>query len=345
MDRVSPFAAEWVPTRVRWTEAGGMLDWCHLGDLRFTDPFFAQTIDRAMRHPFNLLFQRSSPLETLPEQTPELRPAGLIFHMTRCGSTLVSRMLASLPTTLVLSEPPPVDQVLRAPAGLPGVTTDRIVGWLRAVAGSLARRRHKDEREFVIKLDGWHTLALPLIRRAFPDVPWAFLYRQPIEVLGSIGSMPPHQMLPGGIDPALLGLSPPQASAMSLDRYAAVVLERICRAAIEHHARDNGLLIEYRELPNAVAERLLAHFGLDCDAEALARMGEIARFDAKQPTLRYSDDSAAKRAAASPEMHELAGTLLAPLYAQLEKLRNAQDQSIAKARPSRPITKQGRATG
>jgi hypothetical protein len=320
MDSVSPFGAEWAPTRVRWAEDGPIVDWCHLGDLRFSDPFFAQTIERAMRHPFNLLFQRSSPLEALAEQTPELRPAGLIFHMTRCGSTLVSRMLASLPTTLVLSEPPPVDQVLRPPAALPGVTIERLIGWLRAVVVALGRRREPEQREFVIKLDGWHAMALPLIRRAFPDVPWAFLYRQPIEVLESLDRMRPHQMMPGGINPALIGLSPPQALAMSPDRYAAVLLERICRAAIEHHARDSGLLIEYRELPNAVAERLLVHFGLDCDAEALARMGEIARFDAKQPTLRYSDNSAAKRAAATPEMHELADAL-APLYAQLEKLR------------------------
>jgi hypothetical protein len=321
MDRVSAFGAEWIPARIRWTEAGPMVDWCHLGDLRFTDPFFAQTINRAMAHPFNLLFQRSSPLETLSEQVPELRPAGLIFHMTRCGSTLVTQMLASLPANVALSEPSPIDHVLRAPAGLPGVTADRIVGWLRAVTAALGRRRHKEQRDFVIKLDGWHALVLPLIRRAFPDVPWAFLYRRPVEVLGSIGMMPPYQMLPGGIDPALVGLSRPQALAMSLDRYAALVLERICRAAIEHHARANGLLIEYRELPDAMAERLLAHFGLDCDAAALARMREIARFDAKQPTLHYSDDSAAKRDAATPEMHELAETSLMPLYAQLEKLR------------------------
>ena len=325
MDRVSSFGAEWAPTRVRWTDAGGTVDWCHLGDLRFTDPFFAQTLDRAMGHPFNLLFHRSCPLETLGEQAPELRPAGLIFHMTRCGSTLVTQMLASLATTVALAEPLPLDHVLRAPAGLPGVTTDRIIGWLRAVTAALARRRHKEQRDFVIKLDGWHTLALPLIRRAFPDVPWAFLYRQPVEVLGSIERMRPHQMLPGGIDPGLLGLSPPQARAMSIDRYAAVVLERICRAAIERHAQDNGLLIEYRELPNAVPERLLPHFALDCDAEALARMGEIARFDAKQPTLTYVDDSEAKRRAATPEMHELADTLLAPLYAQLETLRKEQN--------------------
>ena len=323
MDRaIGPFGAEWVPTRVRWTDRGPMVDWCHLGDLRFTDPFFAQTIDRAMAHPFNLLFRRSSPLEDLVEfQAPELRPAGLIFHMTRCGSTLITRMLASLPAVVVLSEPPPIDHLLRAPARQPGVTIEALLHWLRALTAALGRRRQPEQRELIIKLEGWHALLLPLIRRAFPDVPWAFLYRQPVEVLASIDRMRPYQMLPSGIDPALVGLSLPQATGMSLDRYAAVVLERICHAALEHHGQAPGLLIEYRELPNAVPDRLAAHFGLDCDGDDVARMREVARFDAKRPDLPCSDDSAAKRRAASPHMHELAETMLAPVYAQLEKLR------------------------
>jgi hypothetical protein len=301
-----------------------MVDWCHLGDLRFTDPFFAQTIDRAMAHPFNLLFGRSSALDALDEpEASALRPAGLIFHMTRCGSTLITRMLASLRTAVVLSEPPPIDHLLRAPAGQPDVTIDRILGWVRGLTAALGRRRHPEERELIIKLEGWHTLLLPQIRRAFPDVPWAFLYRQPLEVLASLDLMRPHRMMPGAIAPALVGLSSSQALAMPLDRYAAVMLERICRVAAEHCGEGDGMLIEYRELPDAVPARLLAHFGLDCGAGDMARMREVARFDAKQPTLRYSDDSAAKREAASPQINELAETMLAPVYAQLEKLRTA----------------------
>jgi hypothetical protein len=50
-------------------------------------------------------------------------------------------------------------------------------------------------------------------------------------------------------------------------------------------------------------------------------MREVACFDAKAPTRRYADDSAAKRQAASAEIRHLAATLLAPLHAQLEALR------------------------
>jgi hypothetical protein len=321
MDRALTAAdAHWVPAQIRWTAAGPLVDWCHLGELRFSDPFFVQTINRAMGHPFNLLFRHSTPLEALAEPAAfELRPAGLIFHMTRCGSTLVARMLASLSGNVVLSEPGPLDQLLRVPSRWPNVTTDDLVRWLCAMIAALGRRRRADERDLFIKLAGWHILLLPLFRRAFPDLPWMFLYRDPVEVL-----TPMAQRFPLEIEPALLGLTWPQVGAMSSERYCALILERICRAAIEHCGCRGGLLIEHRELPEAVLTRLLQHFGRKCGADELARMREVARFDAKQPERGYVDDSHDKRAGASPEVRDLAATSLAPLYAQLEALRANQ---------------------
>jgi hypothetical protein len=314
----------WAPAQIRWTPPSPLVDWCHLGDLRFTDPFFEQTIERAMAHPFNLLFRRATPLAamTAPAQ-PELKPAGLIFHMSRCGSTLVTRMLAASPENVVLSEPGPLDQILRARARLPGLTEAQQVALLRGMTAALGRRRHPEERDLFIKLEGWHLLQFPLIRRAFPDVPWIFLYRDPLEVMASIGLMRPRQMMPGGIDAALLGLDPASAPTMTLNAFGARVLEQICEAALAH-AGDGGRLIEYRQLPDAVFGDALAHFGLRCGAETLAHMREVARFDAKRPGVLHADDSEQRRRAADAEMRDLAASLLAPLYARLETLRRAQ---------------------
>lgn len=312
---------DWVPAQLRWTPAGPLVDWCHLGALRFTDPFFAQTIGAAMGHSFNLLFRHSTPLAALAApEAPELRPAGLIFHMTRCGSTLIARMLAALRQNVVLSEPGPIDDILRIPGRRPDLAADDLERSLRAMVAALGRRRRAEERDLFIKLAGWHVLQLPLFRRAFPNVPWVFVYRAPIEVL-----TPMAQRFPLEIEPALLGLTWPQVGAMSCARYCAQILEQICRAAIAHYASvGGGLLIEHRQLPEAACGELLDHFGLRYDAGELARLRETARFDAKQPERRYLDDGNEKRRQATDEIRDLAATLLAPLYAQLDALRTRE---------------------
>jgi hypothetical protein len=314
--------AAWVPSAMRWTGVGPVLEWCHLGDLRFTAPFFEQTIGRAMTHPFNLLFGHTTPFATIAadgDESPELKLSGLIFHMSRCGSTVVSQMLTALPCNVVLSEPTPVDHALRIADRYPNVPDEEIVRCLRGVTVALGRRRNEPERDMFIKLDAWHILRFPLIRRAFPDVPWIFIYRDPLEVLASLARSRPSQMF-GSIHPALLGLDPPALTAMSLDAYSALVLERYCGAAIEHY-RDGGLLVEYRELPDAVCGKVSNHFDLRYGQAEIAAMRVAGQFDAKNPKKRFQPDGEAKQREASEEIRRLAQIKLESLYAQLESLR------------------------
>jgi hypothetical protein len=318
---MSRHSAAWVPSGIRWNGADPMVEWCHLGDLPITDPFFEQTVDRAMRQPFNLLFGHRTPLHELEQaQQAELKLAGLIFHMSRCGSTVVSQMLGALERNVVLSEPAALDQVVRLPTRLPDMR-DRLVPLMRGMVAALGRKRHA-ERDLVIKLDAWHVLLLPLFRRAFPTVPWVFVYREPLEVLSSLARSRPAQMLPGWIPASLL--SPAAlAAAADIDGYAVQVLACYLRAAIDHLA-DGGLLVKYRELPEAACTKIPAHFGLRYGEAELAAMRAAALQDAKSPRVRFRPDGAAKREEASAEMRLLTETHLAPLHARLEALRLAQ---------------------
>src|SRR4051794_1070428 len=95
----------WVPMRVYWQDSPPLVDWGHLDKRRFTEPFFSQTIDSCVRHPADLLFRHQTPLENLGEIAathPSARIAGFIFHMSRCGSTLLSQMLAAAPANIIL---------------------------------------------------------------------------------------------------------------------------------------------------------------------------------------------------------------------------------------------------
>ena len=66
-------------------------------------------------------------------------------------------------------------------------------------------------------------------RRAFPNVPWAFLYRDPVEVLVSQMHQRGMQMVPEIVPASLYGLN--GFDGGSIDGYSAQVLAKICEAA------------------------------------------------------------------------------------------------------------------
>src|SRR5215216_3426983 len=143
----------WTPIRLYWLQSSAFVDWCHSGELRFTDPFFDQTIEKCLRHPFNLLFRHQTPVDTLRlrhEARPGLPPTGFVFHLSRCGSTLISQMLAALPQNVVISEAPPLDSALRARFNNPRMTEGMRTLWLQWVVSALGQQRSDDEKYLFI---------------------------------------------------------------------------------------------------------------------------------------------------------------------------------------------------
>jgi hypothetical protein len=311
----------WVPIRLSWQESSPTIEWCYVGERCFIDPFFNQTIERCMRHPFNLLFRRQTSLETLGEwqrARPGLRPTGFIFHMSRCGSTLVSQMLASFRQNLVVSEAGPIDSVLRSKNRDSKITDDMRVSWLRAMVSALGQKRSGQEEHFFIKFDSWNTLNLDVIEQAFPGVPSIFLYRDPIEVMVSQLKRSGAHMVPGVIEPELFGLDASGLTQMQSEEYCARVLSSVCRAALEHKGDNPLILINYRRLPEVMWTSIVDFFRMNYTAADIERMKYIAQFDAKNPSLNFSDDSAATKLGASEAVKRMADKWVAPLYERLE---------------------------
>lgn len=299
----------WTPIRVH--ERGEpVVEWCWLDGATFDEPFFVQTVERALRNPFSLLFRQETPIAALDELEPGLQPSGFVLHGSRCGSTLVSQVLAAAPECLVLSEPPPVDQVLRARAP----EAER-VRWLRAIVSALGRPRTR-ERAYVLKLDAWAACDLRTLRAAFPDAPWVFLFREPLQVLVSHFRRRGAHMVPGALDPALFGLDGEAVARMAPEEYCARVLAAIYRAALDHR---DGLahFVDYADLPDAVFSRVLYAFGLEFDEASLARMREVTGLDAKNPHLFFTPDAEAKKLDAPPALREAADRWVRPLYEEL----------------------------
>jgi hypothetical protein len=324
--KVTPLPPDgWLPIRASWQGAELYVHWAYFGERPLRDPFFEGDVRACLYTPFNRLFRHVTPIETLAawlKTRPHLEPGGFIFHMSRCGSTLASQMLAALPSNIVVSEASPIDTVVQANRWRPDLSEDRQALWLYSIIGALGQKRSGNEQRYFVKLDCWHTLALPLFRRAFPAVPWVFLYRDPVEVLVSQLRIPGTQMIPGGVGPNLYGLERSYGPGTAEDYYAQV-LAKVVEPAVAHYASGGGLLVNYRQLPDALFTAILPHFGVACGAADRAAMMQAARYDAKAPGFEFASDSGAKQHAATPIARAAAQRWLGDLYRGLETLRGA----------------------
>jgi hypothetical protein len=290
--------------------------WAYFGRQRLTESFFRESASRMWRKPLNRAIALHTPLSVVLSAPSVPAPDGLIFHMSRCGSTLVAQMLAASPANIVVSEAQPIDAAVML-----GRQANDGGALLRAMVAVFSRRRGADHARLFLKLDCWHSLALPLFREAFPATPWIFQYRAPVEVLVSQARVAGSQMIPEFVSPAFYGLA-------ETDRdwgadYHARVLAKVCEGALMAFPEGGGVLIDYAQLPNGLFTKILPHFGVTLGAEERDLMAAAAQNDAKAPWTGFTADAQTKRAEASEEVREAAAAYLAEVHARLEFVRLA----------------------
>ena len=309
--------AGWIPLFLSIRDHQPTLDWGYMGRECFTEPFCQDTLQQLASRPFNRLLRRQSGLDLLLERAhsrPGLPLKGMVFHMSRCGSTLAAQWLTALPDSVVLSEPEPLDTLLQWPK--PHSDTETI----RALLAALGQPRRESDRQLFLKTDCWHMAHIDRLLTAFPGTPWVFIYRNPLEVLVSHQRMPGWHLVPGSMDGH--GLQPPDEVRNNTLAHGAWVLSAIldqARQAMERH--DNGLLLNYSELPKALESKLAAHFGLDLTDRDAENLRTVTVRHAKQRHGAFQPDSAEKCAAADAHILDLTERWLNEPYQLLEQLR------------------------
>jgi hypothetical protein len=128
-------------------------------------------------------------------------------------------------------------------------------------------------------------------------------------------------MVPGMLEPELLGFDPASVEPHALDLYAARVLGAICEAAVSHRVLGRGMLVNYADLPAAVSTSIAAHFDIGLDDGDLARMHAVTQRHAKRPYERYDDEHDVGRQPAAAHLSRLAEQWVDPWYQQLESAR------------------------
>lgn len=304
----------WLPVELKRHDGAIVVEWLHFAGQPLTDSFFEETIRRVRTRPFNRLMRAATPLSAIETFADAAPPDGLVFHMSRCGSTLVGQMLAAVPGHAVVSEPPVLDTMIQL-AGR-GVVSPLMV---RAMAGALTRDRLDDVRHRFIKLDAWHAFVLPMLRTIWPGTPWIFLYRDPVEVLVSQRRRPGMHVRPGVLPLEAYGVDP--AGTAAAGDYAVWILDRICNAALD--AVDGACtLVNYRQLPQALTETILPHFRVAPDQAARESIAAAGGRYSKAPGRVFATDSETKQREASDDLRSAAAALIAT-YHRIEAKREA----------------------
>lgn len=317
----------WLPVRAVPGPDAPAFDWAWFGDRPLSEPLFEDSVNRVASRPFSRAFRTRTDLTALiagAAQEATLEPDGIVFHMSRCGSTLVAQMLAAVPHHIVASEAAPIDDMVQW-CVTSGAPLDLQVAALRVLVAAIGRNRSGTSRRYFLKLDSWATLALPLFRAAFPRTPWIFLYRKPEEVMVSHMGMPGMHFA-AGVVPALGEME--SADVQSIEDRGATVLAKYLDCAIAHAAVGGGMLVNYADLRAAMEGAIPRHFGFVPDADERAAMAQASRRNSKVPDETYTDDTERKRAAVTPAVAAAVAKYLDAPYARIEALRIDADGMV-----------------
>lgn len=312
--------AGWMPFGIRWEGSGAQIDWCYVGRNRFTDPFFDQTIQRC-REGGNAGGNRVTSFDALDDFPIVRAPAGFIFHTSHCGSTLVSQMLASVPRFIAISEANILASILRPAAQIFEKDDGQQIRLLRKIVNVLAQSRTERDTRCFIKFSSKSMLDFPVIQRAFPDVPWVFLYREPLEVMSALLRSRSDTLPPGLLESGLLDDDAEIVRAMQPAEFWTRVLARCYEAALQAFEPTKGRLVNYRQLPDIVWGPLLSDFGVAGTNQEVLSMQAASKFNAKNPGKLFVDETGRKQSRASDEIRTLVDARLKIPYERLESIR------------------------
>jgi hypothetical protein len=308
----------WIPIKQLDEPNADLCRWLFTGDKKFTEPFFDETISVCRSLAENGHLRRSiSSINILPEWSKDLdaiKPTAFIFHVSRCGSTLIAQLLGMQPQNIVLSEVPFFDDLLRH--GFK--TKTNILPQLKAAIAFYATKRNDEYENLFIKSDSWHVHFYDALRLLYPTVPIFLLYRRPDEVLRSQQKKRGMQAIPNLLDADIFGFDKDVISHKPLDEYMAMVLETYFEKFVGIAQKDsNTFPVNYSEGGISIVEKIANTTGIKFTDIEITAMKDRASFHGKFPEQIFSE----------PILEDAIPAYLEKsfaLYSQLETIRNGK---------------------
>ena len=215
----------WFPVKITKNDRDELhVRWKCFEDQTFIHPFFDETVACVNSYPVNSkLFKVITDKTLLNPQffDPSLTPDVFVFHTSRCGSTALCQAFAQLDQVRVFAEYPPMDDLLRQSYSPSNGTSETLIDDLRDLVSVMGQIRSGVERHLLIKLDSWHIHFVQILRNAFPDTPFVFLYNDPRFIKASQFKLKGMHAVPGVLEPYLFDMKEVKSD---LDAYLDEVL-------------------------------------------------------------------------------------------------------------------------
>jgi hypothetical protein len=282
---------DWIPYKL--VDKGGLLffEWIYLGDKRFEEPFFDDTIAQCRSHVFNSSrYKVLSTADNLIEWCDQLVTvplSGLLFHVSRCGSTMISQLLAVSSSNIVISEAPVIDQILRNER-LDILTKKNLIC---AVLNFFGQQRFQEEQHLILKLDAWHLLEIGQLRLFFPNLPFVILYRNPAAVLKSHINLRGMHMVPEMLPLRMFGLGDSTNTVLSLNQFGVVVLEKYYEAILNFiSGNDNIMVADYSEGMESIIIRFNIFLNIYVSKETHNNIQQRLKAHSKYPESVFTED-------------------------------------------------------
>lgn len=283
--------SNWIPYKLIEKDKEVYFEWIYLDDIRYADPFFDETISKCWKHSYNSkTFKVVTTAENLIDWSNQLIAVelkSLIFHVSRCGSTMLSQSLASSSENVMISEAPIIDEILRCDL----FDLDKKGILLKSVLVLLGQKRFPEQKNLIIKLDAWHIFNASYLRSIFPEIPFGLLYRNPDEVLKSHQKRTGMHMIPNVLPSAIFGITAKEISKISFQQYGALVLEKYFQGFLDFYQKDqNTIKLNYNEGMQSVIENFLSFIDTSYPLVELDKMYGRLKTHSKDESVIFKGD-------------------------------------------------------
>ena len=264
--------------------------WLHTLGVAYDAPFFDETVLQCLTvNPGMASFKCVSSVETMIEAAKDVDfvpVTAFIFHVSRCGSTLLSQTLVLSDEHIVLSEVPFFDALLRHDFQDLNLKKQA----LEAAVRLYGQKRMDSNNQLYIKLDSWSVYYWKFLRELWPDIPFLLLYRNPLDVWQSHQKLAGMHAVPGLLEPWLFELAAENVNEMHRDTYLAKVLAYYARQFENMILTDkNSCLMNYHDGIENMIRVLYRRTGMWLNSSFLSKAAERSKFHSKDGTKIFSE--------------------------------------------------------